>query len=69
MMKKLNWLASWKQPRMVWNDKFNALSVYNSEVARGIMHEKEYCEKMNALQIEYGVVLKKFAEHNNIQLF
>lgn len=39
---------------MLWKKEYNLLATYNSEVARGIIHTKEYVEKMKKLQKEYN---------------
>ena len=38
---------------MGWDEKYMPLAVYNSEVARGILHTEEYKKKMNELQDRY----------------
>ena len=46
---------------MFWNDKYLPLSTYNGEVARGILHTKEYKDKMQLLQDEFFVEQKEWA--------
>jgi len=36
-----------------WDKKFDVLAVYNSEKVRGLLHTKEWEEKMRELQKEY----------------
>lgn len=42
--------------------KVNDLSVYNSEVSRGILHSSEYSQKMAELQMQYNLGLKRHYE-------
>ncbi len=43
-----------------WDDKFNKLAIYNSEVSRGIIHTEEFKAKMAVLQEEYNQRIKKY---------
>ena len=38
---------------MYWDDMFLPLSVYNAEVSRGILHTREYKEKMKVMQDDF----------------
>jgi hypothetical protein len=40
-------------------DEINALAVFNSEVARGIMHTEEYRLKMGVLQKRYQEMIQR----------
>ncbi len=51
---------------MIWENKFNALATYNSELSRGILHKEEYKRKMKDLQEEYDRKLKKFYEASGV---
>jgi len=46
---------------MFWDDKYLPLSTYNGEVARGVLHTKEYKEKMKLLQKEFNSERKEWA--------
>jgi hypothetical protein len=45
-----------------WDNKFNVLATYNSEVYRGIVHNDDYRESMSILQAEYDARLKAAME-------
>jgi len=40
--------------KILWDSKFDALAIYNSEIARGILHSPEWIIKMRDLQQEYN---------------
>ncbi len=42
----------------VWQERFTPLAMFNADVARGVIHTKEYQERMNALQTEYNARLQ-----------
>lgn len=37
-----------------WDNKYNALAIYNGEKNRGLLHDAEYVIKMQKLQVEYN---------------
>ena len=52
----------------IWEDRFEALAVYNAENARGIMHTEEYREKMKVMQDEYDRKLRDWNEECGIRV-
>ena len=46
-----------KNVKGFWEERFNALAVFNAEMARGVMHTAEYTEKMRVMQQEYDAKL------------
>lgn len=42
---------------MRWKIEFDILSQYNSERSRGLMHTKEWQEKMKSIQDDYDYAL------------
>lgn len=52
--------------RLVWRQNYDLLATYNSEVARGIVHTKEYSEKMMAIQKEYDEAIVNIIKIKNI---
>lgn len=45
-----------------WDNKFQPLAIFNSEVSRGIVHSANYCMEMAVLQAEYNARLKAAME-------
>ena len=37
-----------------WDNKYNALAIYNGELQRGLLHTAGHTLKMQKLQIEYN---------------
>lgn len=48
-----------EQRELEFNLRWGGLAIYNSEVARGIVHTKEYDENMARIQEEYEKYLKR----------
>lgn len=57
-----------KKEEPFWEERFQRLADYNSEVGRGIVHTEECSNAMKSLQNEYNDKMIKWAERNNISL-
>jgi hypothetical protein len=57
-----------KKEEPFWEYRFQALADYNSEVGRGIMHEKNYRKAMEKLQCEYEAKMREWAKKNGHQI-
>jgi len=49
-----------------WEDRFNALAVFNSEKSMGIVHTEEYSKKMHEMQIDYDKKRREWLKQNGI---
>jgi hypothetical protein len=50
----------------IWESKFSALAMFNAEKARGIMHTREYIERMRVMQDEYDKKLSAWQRKRRI---
>ena len=48
----------------IWHEKFQPLAIYNSEVARGVIHTQAWVNEMMILQEQYD---DKIQKHCNVQ--
>jgi len=56
----------WKKKEVFWEERFQALADYNSEIWRGVLHTKEYDKSMEKLQSEYNKKSEEwFNKHPN----
>lgn len=51
-----------------WEEKFQPLADYNSEVGRGIVHTKNYDEEMKKLQEEYNKKVTDWCDRNGYKI-
>ena len=58
-----------RKMKSFWEERFNALAVFNAEKMRGIMHTKLYIEKMRVLQQEYDLKLRAWNEECGMTVF
>ena len=42
-----------------WEQRFNALATYNSEVSRGLVHTPEYVRRMAVMQADYNAKIQR----------
>ena len=47
-----------------WEERFGQLAAFNSEKARGLIHMKEWADKMDALQREYDSKMSAMLRSN-----
>jgi len=60
MTKKRRSAADGRTVREVfWEERFNSLATYNSEVARGIVHTPEWIQKMADMQSDYNAKIQR----------
>ena len=59
-------MCPFKEKESFWENRFNDLATFNSEIGRGILHTKVHKEKMKLLQEEYN---KKYAIYNKGKMF
>lgn len=60
------WPFDRKEREKFWEDRFQVLADYNREVSHGIMHTKEWREKMRCLQQDYDEKTKQWSESGNL---
>ena len=57
-----------KNVKGFWEERFNALAVFNAEMARGVMRTAEYTEKMRVMQQEYDEKLRTWSEECGVKV-
>jgi len=58
-----------RDPRkQLWEPRFDGLSTYNGEVARGIVHTPEWDLVMKRLQEEYNARMRRLNEEHNAKI-
>jgi len=57
-----------KKKEFFWEERFQQLAEYNSEVGRGIVHTEKYDEIMAKMQKEYNEKKQKWIKKNDISL-
>ncbi len=54
-----------KKEELFWEERFEVLATYNSEIGRGIVHTKKFDNAMAVLQNEYNKKMKAWADKNS----
>lgn len=58
------WLKRSSRSGLSWRDEYYVLAKYNGEVARGIVHTKEWKERMKELQEQYDTEYLGGGDHD-----